>query len=203
MIRPRMAERVIKSAGGMQKAKAILDGVPDSTANVYSIHHGLYLRKTMSHFGLAYEAYLSAGGWLFITGLSKSSLIKLSELRRAVALVEGKDKLSHAANDCIEQVFSSSSAMVAKFNIGDEVVHQCLLKSDAVHTVSSIRKSKSKGIGYLIECPDGKQCQVSELHIRKAMQQESITGQRISSLDDALTVTELNALCASSGDQDA
>ena len=152
MIRPRMAERVIKSAGGMQKAKAILDGVPDSTANIYSIHHGLYLRKTMSHFGLAYEAYLSAGGWLFITGLSKSSLIKLSELRRAVALVEGKDRLSHAANDCIEQVFSSSSAMVAKFNIGDEVVHQCLLKSDAVHTVSSIRKSKSKGIGYLIEC---------------------------------------------------
>ncbi len=184
-----MAERVIKSAGGMQRQKPFWYGVPQYRQTYTASITACINAKPCLILDLADEAYLSAGGWLFITGLLKSSLIKLSEIAPCRCFVEGKDRLSHAANDCTEQVFSSSSAMVAKFNIGDEVVHQCLLKSDAVHTVSSIQRVNPKGLSYLIECPDGKQCQVSELHIRKAMQQESITGQRISSLDDALTVT--------------
>ena len=113
MIRPRKAERLIKSVGGVQRAKRILNNTPDNTATFYSYKHGLYLRKMMSPFGLVLEAYLRAGGWLIITNLNESALIKLSELRRAVVLNEQNCRLNIADNDCTEEVFGKSAAVVS------------------------------------------------------------------------------------------
>lgn len=194
MIRPRKAERLIKSVGGVQRAKRILSNTPDNTATFYSYKHGLYLRKMMSPFGLVLEAYLRAGGWLIITNLNESALIKLSELRRAVVLNEQNCRLSIAANDCTEEVFGKSAAVVSKFGIGDSVVFACLSRSPITHRVNGVLKSADGNVQYLVGLTTDGQMTVAESELRKATRQERLTMRRVSSLDEAMTTAELDQL---------
>ena len=195
MIRPRKAERIIKSAGGIRRDKNILDHSPDSTAIYFNNTHSLYMRKAMTSLGFVTEVYMgSTAGWVILANVPKSPPLKLSELRHAVALVENGGKLFSAANDCIEEVFPKTISLVARFDIGEHVVFSCLLKSESVHVVTGVRKSASKGISYVIESPEGKKFTVHDADIRKAMHQEIITKNRINSLDDALTLDEVKAL---------
>lgn len=190
MIRIKKAERIIKSAGGLNKAKTILDNLPDQSAFYFQSRLGMYARTSMSAVGLVTEVYILPNGW--VLWANPNNLIKLSDLRRAVVMFEQKDSLFSAAND--DPVAPISVQVMPRLSIGHRAVYINLLKSDDVLTVKEIRKSSTKGVSYILAAPNGKEMHVQESCIRGAMAQERLIGKRVNHIDEALTRKEVSEI---------
>ena len=186
MIRTKKAERFIKAAGGLNRAKLILANAPDKTAFFFQPELGLYARTCMEAHGLMTLVFLG-GKWVFWA--NPYDLIKLSELRRAAILLEKANVLDEACND--SQIDIKLHMALQKFTMGDYVVYLDLMDTDDLLKIIEIHNHPVNGIGYVVITHTGLKRKIPEGSIRKAMSQERLIKKRINHIDEALTVSEV------------
>jgi len=188
MIKTKKVERLIQAVGGPKKAEIILANVPKS-AFFYQPKLGLYARKSVVSTGLL-TSVLLGGRWVFWG--NPEELIKLSDLRQALAVFQKANVLDIASNDEPETFIPFQVS--PQFGIHDHVVYLDLLKIEDVLLVNEIHKHPENGTSYVVKNKYGKRLKVNESDIRKAMIQEELTGKRVNSIEEALTVTEIESL---------
>jgi hypothetical protein len=188
MIKTKKVERLIQAVGGPKKAEIILANVPKS-AFFYQPKLGLYARKSVVSTGLL-TSVLLGGRWVFWG--NPEELIKLSDLRQALAVFQKANVLDIASNDEPETFIPFQVSL--QFGIHDHVVYLDLLKIEDVLLVSEIHKHPENGTSYVVKNKYGRRLKVNESDIRKAMIQEELTGKRVNSIEEALTVTEVENL---------
>lgn len=186
MIRTKKAERLIKAAGGLNRAKLILANVPDKTAFFFQPELGLYARTCMGAHGVMTLVFLG-GKWVFWA--NPYGLMKLGELRCAVMLFEKADLLDDASNDSLVDFFPPQD--LQKFTMGDYVVCLDPMHTDEALKIIEMHKHPVNGISYVAITRLGLKIKVPEASIRKAMFQEKLTRKRVNHIDEALTVTEI------------
>ena len=185
MIKPKKVERLIRAVGGPEKAKIILDNVPKA-AFFYQPSLGLYARKSVVSTGLL-TSVLLGGKWVFWG--NPGELIKLNDLRQALIIFEKANVLDIASNDGPEKFIPFQVS--PKFCINDQAVYLNLLKINDVLRVIEVHRHPESGTSYVVISRSGESLKVNESDIRKAMIQEKLLGKRINSIDEALTVTEV------------
>lgn len=180
MIKSKKLERIIKAAGGIAQAKTILLNVPDRTAFFFQAEIGMYARTSKTPGGVITSVFM--GGY-WVGWANPRNLIRLSELRRAVAILDKGNTLDVAANDGGKKLPVHQKP--AKFGIGAHVVYLSASADDDIFQVSAIHINRKNENNYILTTSCGEKLKEVESSLRKAMFQEKLVGKRINSIDEA------------------